>query len=385
MKNRILIFAIFASLVFSSSLVSASLPEPKTISSEGSIVYPALQPLRVDGKRIVDALGNQVILRGFNLWSPNIFTWQSHPLLSPERFQEIENWEFNSIAIVADWSDIERNAGQVGVYSEANLARMEEIVEWLQDAGLYAVITLRVIHHWWDQETTLNYMLTPEGWTRFGNMLDMVVQRFDHYENVIGFNAWHFPFHGWDDPAGGEYHDPAWEDSYYNDYTPLIINTIRAHSNKIIFYSLYRQAYTQGVDTRGFRYITPIADDNVVYCHNLHGPRDVERNQCVDWDYYYAEIDRNLQDAFDFSDQYNVPCLAVEFGLAVQGESPAGDRPIKQSRLDCLDYKLQVMDEQGDYNWLYWLYGNDQVPEGVLEADNSPNAVLYVLRNHVPA
>ncbi len=358
-------------------LVQAEISKTYLIQSTGYIRYAKLV---VKGRQIIDQYGQPVLLRGFSLWWPNLFQEQWHPFLTPERFQELKSWGFNVINIVVPWATIERSADQIGVYDEARLQRLEEVIEWIQDAGLYVVISLRVMNLWWDMPTAIEYTMTEECRIRYANFLETIVKRFDHYENLIGYNGWHFPYHGYE----GKWSDPAWKDSYYNVYTPIIVNTIRAHSNKIIFYSLIYQGGwgPRSKDTGAFDSLTPLSDTNVVYCHKLHNPYEVE-HEPVDWDYDYDYVKSLIQPAIDFQNKYNVPLACWEFGMEIHDR--CGERPIRQSRLDCLDYKLQLMDEQGNYHWVYWIYTKwepEGCPEAVLEEDGTPTQVMDVLRNH---
>ena len=380
MKRAILALSMMILILNLNAFVQANLSQNIFIPSTGSVQYP---PLVVRGRQIVDRSGNPVLLRGFSLWWPNVFQEEWHPLLSPERFREIKSWGFNTINIIVPWAQIERDPNQIGVYDESRLQRLDEIIQWAQDAGLYVVISIRVMNLWWDMPTAINYTFTEECRTRYGNFLEMIVKRFDHYENVIGYNGWHFPYHGY----GDKWSDPAWEESYYNYYTPIILEKIRSNSRKIIFYSpIYQGGWgPRSEDTGAFDSLTPLPDNNVVYCHKLHRPYDVE-HESVDWDYNYDYIRNLLQPAFDFQNKYNVPMACWEFGMEIHGA--AGERPIRQSRLDCLDYKLQLMDEQGNYSWVYWIYTKwepDGCPEAVLEEDGSPTQIIDVLRNHLPS
>lgn len=374
-KNKILTSAIFALLAFSSTLVWASSSSP-SIPSNGLITYPAYSSLRVDGKRIVDALDNNVLLRGFDLWEPHVFQPEAHPLLSLERFEEIKAWGFNTINIRASWARIERDFNQIGVYSEQHLQYIERVVDWCTQAGLYVIVSLDMDRNWWGYDPTsqsVAYALSTEGQDRYRNFMAMIVQRFNSYDSVIGFCGWFFPFHGY----GSTWYNSDWEDCYNNVYTPMIVNTIRTHSNKIIFYApCYQGGTPDEIDTGQFNLITPLNDDNVVYGHRLHRGRGVGGNSRGvesgdDWDWDYAYVESQIQPAIDFMNTYNVPVCAIEFGLFTRGLFP-----IKQSRLDCQDYKFQLMNDTGSYHWTYWLYGDDKTAsEGILNADLTLNAV----------
>jgi hypothetical protein len=349
--------------------------------------------LRVDGKGILDENGYQVFLRGFSLWKEQVFLeqWKHRLPLTVENFRQLKSWGFNVITPFAWWGkDIEPSKDKVGVYSETNLEKLETVVENAQEAGLYVIIGLRVQHEQveigWDGWAEADMLLTPEGLQRYSRMLEMIVQRFDHYPNVIGYIPWHFPWHGfWDDA-----NNTMRAQKYYQTTTPAMVDSIRRHSSKIIFYSPFHHGTRNGVDTGEFESMSPINDPlkNVVYTHDGHKPSAVEwpdQAKAGDPDYpnWSGNVDfikSQLSYARDFADKYDVPMMLSEFGLNIAETPRASVRPIPQSRLDCLDAKLSILDEYG-YNWLYWFYSN-YTASGVLESDLSPSAVLPVLQKH---
>lgn len=395
MKQRILAIVLLFLSVFSPYLVSATSAETHSISSHGTIEYNTSGRLQVEGKRIIDENGNQVLLRGFNAWHANIFEVDGLRL-TEERLQEIKDWGFNVLKAeiwwTARWAGIEQDFNQNGVYNEANLAKLETFVQRAEQVGLYVILSMRVSHvegvppeGQWQGWAWHDYLLTSEGLERYCNFLSMIVQRFDDYEQVIGYCPWHFPWHGdWNPPQ-------STKDAYYNTITPAMIDAVRTYSNKIIFYSPFHHGIAtdpQGniLDAGWFLYISPITDSNVVYCHDGHrsapsrSPDEGFRG-IWDWDYDYQSVRDQYQPAIDFMNTYNVPIMLAEFGLQIhQGDTR---RPIDQSRLDFTDFRLTILDEAGDYNWAYWIYGNNEVAQGVLEADLSPSAVVPVLRAHV--
>jgi len=384
-------------LVITMSLFSLFIPvvgarpnaQSQRMHCSGTVTYPS-HGLQVDGKRIVDEEGRQVLLRGFSLWDAGIFEPQWHYPYSVEHLQWLKDWGFNVIRTSAWWGrNIEPYEDQVGVYSEENLVDLEAVVQNAGDAGLYVIISVRVQYladpaATWDGWGEADMLLTSEGLQRYCNMLEMLVQRFDSYPQVIGYCPWHFPWHHVEEPQRND----TTVQQYYDTITPAMINAIRAHSSKIIFYSPYKHglhlmsdSYPWCWDTGEFDFITPVPQNNVVYMHDGHRPLDVEQKGAT-WDSDVEFIRSQMSYAKAFSDKYNVPMCLAEFGLNIHGAQST--RPIDQSRLNMLDAKLTVLDDYGDYNWLYWLYTNDEVGAGVLESDLSPSAVVPLLQDHVP-
>lgn len=348
--------------------------------------------LQVDGKKIIDETGNQVLLRGFNLRHKDIFNAgrrEGLPL-TISRFQQIKGWGFNTICTQAWWGkNIEPYEHRHGVYSERNLKKLERVVENAGGAGLYVIISIRVQHEVenpveWDGWATHDYLLTTEGLTRYCAMLEMLVKRFDHYPQVVGYGVWHYPFHDqWGIP------DSTYR-QYYDVITPAMITAIRGNSTKIIFYSPMHHGVrfmsTKSPwmwDTGEYSYISPVNDplDNVVYTHAGHRPFLIEFHDS-EWDYNKNDLRTQLRYAKTFMDRYDVPMMMSEFGLFIHKTPEVKVRPIRQSRLDCLDAKLSILDEYGDYNWMYWIYSNDDMREGVLESDLSPSSIIPILQKH---
>ena len=370
----------------------------------GSEETPSFSSLHVSGKKIIDESGSQVLLRGFNIWSAQIFDEypsQNFPL-TVERFQQISGWGFNVIRIPLWWgANIEHYQDQPGVYDEENLQKLEQVVHYAGEANLYVILSVRVSGGPgtdWGGWPTHSYLLTSEGLTRYCNFIEMLIQRFDPYPPIIGFNPWHFPFHGeWD--ANKNF---IISSQYYKAITPSMISSVRQYSNKIIFYSPMLHGlrgisnqYPHTWDTGEFAFISPISDplNNAVYEHDGYWPLPVSlpdqapenhrQYNYPDWNYDIEDLRIQISFAKAFSDQYNVPMMMGEFGLQIHIYPEASVRPIRQSRIDYLDTKLTILDEYGDYNWLYWLYSNNEVPEGILEADLTPSAVLPVLQKHI--
>ncbi len=107
---------------------------------------PALhaEPDPVNGGRIVDAYGREVLLRGVNVnahveywaYSPSLFT--TYPLTEQDA-DEIASFGWNAVRLLLSWSRVEP---QPGVYDEAYLDSIEASIVLLQSRGLYAVVDL---------------------------------------------------------------------------------------------------------------------------------------------------------------------------------------------------------------------------------------------------
>jgi len=377
MKSKTLLATAFT-LISLLSPVSAT-STWHSIHSTGFVTYSSTSEVSVDGKYLKSG-SERFSLHGLNLWNGIIFEdWREY--LSTEVIQRVKDWNFNAISIITPWRRIEPSKDQVGAYDEEDLQDIEEIIGWCKDVDLYVIISLRAYGMWWAAThnwgpcaESIDYLLTAEGQQRYQDFLAMMIQRFDPYANVIGFNGWFFPFHGYT----GKWTDPAWTECYYDVYTPIIVNTIREYSDKTIFYSPCYQGgtpagdpFTEVCDTGQFSLIQPLDDNNVVYCHRFHRGRGVSGNNRgvengEEWDYDYAFVESQMDPGIDFMNAYDVPLCACEFGLRTQ------DVEITKSRLDCQDYKFQLMNHTGSYHWTYWMLGDGPT---ILNEDYTLNEV----------
>jgi endoglycosylceramidase len=107
---------------------------------------PALhvEPDPVNGGRIVDAHGREVLLRGANVnanveywaYSPALFTTYA---LTEEDADLLASFGWNAVRPLLSWSRVEP---QPGVYDEAYLDTIEAAILLLQSRGLYAIVDL---------------------------------------------------------------------------------------------------------------------------------------------------------------------------------------------------------------------------------------------------
>lgn len=385
---RALVFTIVLLSVFSLHITSATLTQTVNISSTGTINYPGL---RVQGGQIVDEHGRSVVLRGFSLWECDVFTDWAMPITA-ERMQQIKEWGFNTVNIVAMWAyRIEPDENRPSVYNEENLQVIDDVIQLAEETGLYVTLSMRISGKddnpptWHGWATCQRMEDEPTVRQRFYDAWSMLIQRFDNYSNVIGYNWWFFPWH--QSPWGTHVSEEA--DIYYDIIVPNLLDVTRAHTGKIIFFTVYKQGEVsaEGVrsDTGEFAYIEPIADNNVVYCHGFHRPHDIEwkediryyeNGSRIPWDYDIEALRVELQEGLEFKNQYNVPMMVTEVGLHTY------EYPLYQDRLDCYDAKLSLMDEYG-WNWLYWLYSNQpDTDSGVLEEGTyEPFPIVDVLRS----
>lgn len=356
-------------VVTSCSLILPAFTYPQhSMPSHGTVAYSGFT-LKVSGSRIVDGLNREVMLKGFHLWSGNVFHYDWGRMeLTVERFRQIKDWGFNLVFSSGWWGDIfEPYQDQDGVYDEKNLAKLEQVIQRAQEAGLYFIISIRVSFNdvnppTWQGWGRHSYLLQEEYLNRYCRLWEMLVQRFKKYDNLIGYCPWHFPWHQ-------TVITDLERAQYYSVIIPRLTESIRKYSDKILFVSSMR---CQSDELPA----EPLADRNVVYIHEDYKPYSVS-HEGEAWNYDIDYLRRYKEPAVDFANKYNVPVMVEENGLDWH------KYPKDQSRLDWLDTQLSLFDELGYVGWLNWIY---TMPDGggfaVLNEDGTPTEVVDVLRQH---
>ena len=98
----------------------------------------ALEPLGVDGDRIVDTAGRTVLLHGMNCGEKS--SQRRHESWhGPEDFQNMRRWGMNCLRLLVHWSAVEP---EPGAYDEDYLQRLDRRIQWARDAGLYVILDM---------------------------------------------------------------------------------------------------------------------------------------------------------------------------------------------------------------------------------------------------
>ena len=377
---------------------------------DNSTLIPSFK-LSVVGNKIIDQDGKPVYLNGITLWGDN-FATNSRQKYTVKRLNIYKEQGFNLVIFPLTWGALEPNRD--GVYSKSYISEVEEMVDLADSMGFYIIISMRVSvgnsmmeNDYWNPEWCyagqFSDVYRPDTWfdfyTSYLNAYSYLIDTFDDYEGVIGYNNWFYPFHGID-PETGLWATQAHIIIHYEErLTPLFQEMLREKTDKIWFWSACSQGdswtpevyeiVTQGLSqisdeypngelmndpasstglfdpdsnrTSPYHYkqdigypMKPIDDNNIVYCANFHRPWNVEKisREPKNWtgtDLQKAYIDEQLRGLNKFIKKYNVTGMIIEFALE---ETHTGDQP--QYRIDCLDYKMKVLSEHG----IHWAYFN---------------------------
>jgi hypothetical protein len=369
--------------------------------------------VRVSGRNIVDDFGQVINLRGFNIWGndwiygfldrePYAEQWAIDKFmpLSLAHMQQIKRWGFNVIRVPLFWTfHFEADQNDVGNYGKFEegyplMPLLKTLIRMANEAGLYVIPTIRVCYDpvtmpYWAGWSTHDYVVYNQtdsagmkGLDRYANFFRWFVSELDAEPNVIGYMPWMVPFHG---------QVLAEEDeriSLYNSVvSQRIIATVRAVSNKIIFWSPVHCG-AKGEIELAQRYATdvppPFADKNVVYNIMGFGWYSVAGLGAV-WDGIVETLRNSLTPGKNHQDTYNVPMLVSETGLDIHATSP--ERPIRSDRLAMFRTLLQLFDDYPK-NWICWEYSGPNSPFGVLDCKEPVAAcespLVPILLEHVP-
>lgn len=141
--------AVAASLIApATEQAAAALPEPALGAEQDP---PAAGILRAEAGRIVDGLGNQVLLRGVNVnqlvdfYQPQPDVPATRPL-SEADFAGMAEYGFNVVRLNISWSALEPTRGAL---DEGYLAEIDQAVEWAAEHGIYTVLDMHQ-DGWWN-------------------------------------------------------------------------------------------------------------------------------------------------------------------------------------------------------------------------------------------
>lgn len=323
------------------------------------LTISVVSPLKVQGKDIINGLGRKVILRGFNALSYDMCRKDGGYPFYQSDFDLVASWGFNVFRFILNWAFIEPYESQLGIYDEAVLQIIDEQIEYCRKSELKVILGFHC--SWWYWANNDVVYQQPE---RFAALWEMMAERYDDDTAVIGFNpiidAWH-P----DNREGGvQEPDPSFHGFYDLTLIPMVISSIRQHSNKIIFLMSWIDAtlYKQN-------------DPNVVYMVNNYSPGKVTHQG----QYYTGdttEFEQRHQIMIDFQNTYNVPVMCNAWGIKM---------PLDPDRLQWIDDGGKIMNET-DTGWLYWIYGYDgRASEmAVLNPDHTERSSVDVLKKYAP-
>jgi len=359
--------------------------------------------LHVDGSKIVDEYGNEVKLRGFELWindygygfgdrEPYAPQWvhDKYMPLTLDHLKQIKRWGFNVVQLSSWWTGFkgvsEPYEDQPQVYSEQGLAITLELIRMAREAGLYVIFNINVCFdpdyavsgdYPWYGWATNDYVVFNQldssgqrGLERFCKYLEWITQNVQGEPNVVGIQPWHFPYHR-------VTIDYERRKRYFNDVVPAMIQAVRKYTDKIIFISPPHLGHFDYNNHPG-----PFKDSNIVYNSGGYGYHDMMvKGADQTWDYDVSKITHPHPSWRTFRDKYNVSIFSAE------GPGICREVRSEQDKLDLFDALLTIMDDMS--GWIVWAYSGPGSNLGVLESENandpaSEGQVVEILKKHTP-
>lgn len=288
--------------------------------------------------------------KGFQLWGND---WirdepgKTVPWLTLEDLQKIKSWGFNTVSILFFWTRFQM---QDGTIEPTMLARLDRIVDLVEQAGLNLIIENRITWgkpldtgtwtgwlHYWSEALSEPLLTMLCGWIKF------LAERYLGRPHVIGLGACNFPYHNQSIVTQEE------ADLYYNEVTPRLIDAIRQVSNKTIFYPTIHKQWHPCWRNPTLNPPPPPPDSNMIYIWDAYLSWELRHCQ-VTWDY---DMERLINDgkqpmieAINFCREHHVPLLVDEFGVVSECTE-------NKDKLDFLRASLEEFDKWADAGWMH--------------------------------
>jgi endoglycosylceramidase len=347
-----------------------------------------LSKLHVEGARIVDSLGTEIKLSGFNVHakgSSDPAAWQPHE----DDIKWIKERGFNCIRIVVDWSDFELVQG---VYDEAFFANyLDPLVSWCEKYGVYVMIDM---HQWnWSpywgggdgfptwacnmyrQDDSGMEECAVDFWKGVGQgavtkekLVDAwryIAARYSGRSVIAFYDLFNEP----EGFANGDAHvdeiGPYVMDLYNNKLVPAIRSV---DSDTICLYFPISNPDTMSRQTQ----------PNVAWCKNWYHYSYEDTGVEYTTDRYRAKLITDFKPYYDrVCGEFGVPLLQTEIGCDF---TLPGNLLWVDDSLKCMSDLASPYGDKGHFFWWRYGKGREWAPRN---EDGSDRPVVQILQNHV--
>ncbi|MDE6004711.1 MAG: cellulase family glycosylhydrolase [Oscillospiraceae bacterium] len=191
-----------------------------------------------------EACGDWIAQWGDGTTSSYETAWGS-PVVTQELIQGYANAGFDSLRIPVAWSNMMADDGNYQINSEY-MTRVNEVVDWALDAGLYVIVNL----HWdygWLEEVPTNYNMCIEKYTAIWTQ---VADNFKDYGDYLIFESqneelgWSSLWNQW---AGNDGKEESYQ--YVNAINQKFVDIIRNSGGNNPERHLLISGYNTGIDT----------------------------------------------------------------------------------------------------------------------------------------
>jgi hypothetical protein len=371
--------------------LSLGLQGSQSILSHGTIRYSKLLKLRVEGTRIVDSLGSEVKLSGFNVHSKHIAdpeAWQPNE----DDIKWIKERGSNCIRVVVYWSDVEPTEG---VYDESFFTDcLDPLISWCEKYGIYVVLDM---HQWnwspywggfgfptwacdmYPQNDAGMEQCAVDFWKgqgvgsytkqKFVDVWRLLSDRYKNRDVIAGYNVF-------TDPLGfyrGEYHIAELAPYVMELYNDLLTPAIRSvdPDTTIVYFMIYQNSQLD-VNTKQTqpnvawgRFWYEYSWDPYTGRYEEYKPEYYEEMKT-----YYAPVYKKVYSEF------NAPLIWLEIGCDSTHE---GNLLWVDDSLRCMEELAELYGGQGHFMW--WRYGKGRswAPRN---EDGSDRPVVAILQKY---
>lgn len=112
----------------------------------------------------------------------------SAPITTQKYIDAIHSYGFNTLRIPVAWSSMVSDDGTYTI-DEKMLGRVEEIVNYALNNGMYAIINIHWDYGWWGQFGSTDEAVVEEAWTRYRSYWEQITERFMDYSDHLIFES----------------------------------------------------------------------------------------------------------------------------------------------------------------------------------------------------
>jgi endoglycosylceramidase len=350
-----------------------------------------IKSIHADGMWLRDREGRVVILRGINAGGDSKIP-PFEPFPTEASAEQIKSWGMNGARYVTVWEGIEP---ENGIYNDAYLDRMEEIVNWFTSRGIYVFIDMHQdlfsrkfcgdgAPEWAALETTMEYRCgqnwftyypteaVTKSFTRFWTDEELqshfieafrrVARRFKTNDLVFGYEIFNEPWHGEFDYLSGEF-----EENYLAPFYRKVIQAIRKEDPGAVV--LFEPAVLAGGLFLTQSKLPPLGEPNLVYSPHYY-PLGALLGTEPDIDRAIQGIDDDLKLVLEKANELRTPAILGEFGA--HPSQPDGEKLIR-GYYEKLDKYMM-----GGTIWTYAPRDMEWNQEGMSLVDSELNERPYV-------
>ena len=381
--TTLLVLFLLSSNIFLTLGIESAKGNPSTFISiqlSGSIAVSNMMKLHVEGTKIVDELGREVKLTGFNSygrwvdWTRNTDSWNMVPpppgVTLGQRGDDLiwmKAHGFNSIRALMFWEFFEPVEG---TYDEAAFAHLDALVDACEQLGIY--VMLESTHWFWSPQfpggrgfpawTAVDYPATTSGShdfaldfltnngsaaaarPKFVNIWKYIAQRYSNRTNVI----YDFLNEAWNVPQRTGSEEAAAITGYCDFFNNEVTPAIRAIDPlTMITYPAYS-------------WVTPLkkqTHDNIAWTFSMYSYNQAHLGRPYD-----SVVDGpKIRVLYESLKQK----IETEFGsviiLSEVGAGPGAPDTYNENNLLWLNDALAIQKEVfgPTASWMYWLYGKN--------------------------